>query len=451
MTENPRDNEPINALRELRNALRWRRKSLTPGKAAVVENFVSLSFLQAANYLFPLITLPYLLRVVGYGKYGLIAFAQALVAYFITLTNYGFDLSATRDISLHKDDKIKVSQIFFSVLWIKTVLMLVGLAVFSCIVFMISRFESNWLLYFFTFGVVVGRVLFPVWFFQGIEQMKYITLATFAERLTFTFLLFVLIRRPSQYLYVPLLISIGAIVSGAIGLAVAMRKVQKAPVFPPIREVVAQLKGGWHVFVSTVSVNAYTATRVFAVGLFATPAITGAYALAEKLMVVVQTFPLSSLWKAFFPRLTDLYSKDRSRCVSFVRTLQRYTTFGYMILLPPVFFLTPFIVRIVSGADSPQAVVVFRILLIAVLVINSNTFRIQFILVAGLDRLYSRIHVVASLVGVVAIFVSAYFFSYIGPPISVVLVELMVLISTLHAVRRRSIMEGLDSPGVVAK
>jgi len=448
MTDNSRDHEPVNVLRELKNSLRRGGKSLTPGKAAVVENFVSLSFLQAANYLFPLITLPYLLRVVGYGKYGLIAFAQALVAYFITLTDYGFNLSATRDISLHKDDEGKLSQIFFSVLWIKIILTLVGLAVFSCIVFMISKFASNWLLYFFTFGVVVGRVLFPVWFFQGIEQMKYITLATFAERLTFTLLLFVLIKHPSQYLYVPLLISIGACVSGVVGLIVALGKIQKASIFPPIKELVAQIKGGWHVFISTVSINAYTATRVFAVGLFASPAITGAYALAEKLMVVVQTFPLASLLQAFFPRLTDLYAKSRTRCVSFVRTLQRYTTLAYMVVLPPIFFLAPFIVRIVSGADSSDAVAVFRILLVAVFFINANAFRIQFVLVAGLDRLYSKIHVVASLIGVAAIFVSAYFFSYIGPPISVVLIELFVLISTVYVLRHKKVMEGLDSQKV---
>lgn len=451
MAENSRDNETINVFKELRNSLRRQRKPLTPGKAVVVENFVSLSFLQAANYVFPLITLPYLLRVVGYGKYGLIAFAQALVTYFITLTDYGFNLSATRDISLHKDDKSKVSQIFFSVLLIKIVLMLVGLAVFSCIVFTISKFASNWLLYFFTFGIVVGRVLFPVWFFQGTEQMKYITLATFAERLCFTLLLFVLIKRPSQYLYVPLLISIGALVSGVVGLSVAMRKIQRTPIFPKRKEVVAQVKGGWHVFISTVSINAYTATRVFAVGLFASPAITGAYALAEKLMVVVQTFPLASLLQAFFPRLTDLYTRSRTRCANFVRTLQRYTTLTYMIFLPPIFFFAPFLVRIVSGVDSSQAVTVFRVLLVAVFFINANAFRIQFVLIAGLDRLYSRIHVITSLIGVVAIFVSAYFFSYIGPPISVVLIELMVLISTVHVLRRSSILEGLDSQSAVAK
>ncbi|MEJ2006733.1 MAG: flippase [Acidobacteriota bacterium] len=445
MAENPNENETASVLRELRNSLRWHREPLTAGKAVIVENFLSLSFLQAANYLFPLIFLPYLLRVVGYEKYGLIAFAQSLVVYFVTLTDYGFNLSATRDISLHKDDKGKVSQIFLSVLLIKIVLMLVGLAIFSCIVFMIAKFAANWLLYFFTFGVVLGRVLFPVWFFQGIEQMKYITVATFAEKLTFTLLLFVFIRQPSQYLYVPLLISIGAVVSGVVGLTVAMSKIQTRQTFPQWKEIAVQLKGGWHVFISTVSVNAYTATRVFAVGLFANPAITGAYALAEKLMSVIQTFPLASLLRALFPRLTDLYGKNRARCVRLVQALQRYTIFAHMILLPPIIFFAPFIVRVVSGATSPQAVAALRVLLVAVFVINANAFRIQFVLVAGLDRFYSRIHVLTSSVGIVAIFLSAYYFSYMGPAVSLVFIESIALILTVYALRQSHVLEELDS------
>ena len=451
MAENPNEYETISVLRELRNSLRRHREPLTAGKAAIVENFLSLSFLQAANYLFPLIFLPYLLRVVGYEKYGLIAFAQSLVVYFVTLTDYGFNLSATRDISLHKDDKSKVSQIFLSVLLIKIVLMLVGLAIFSCIVFMIAKFAANWLLYFFTFGVVLGRVLFPVWFFQGIEQMKYITVATFTEKLAFTLLLFVFIRQPSQYLYVPLLISIGAVVSGVVGLTVAMSKIQARRIFPQWKEIVAQLKGGWHVFISTVSVNAYTATRVFAVGLFATPAITGAYALAEKLMSVIQTFPLASFLQALFPRFTDLYAKNRARCAHLVYELQRYTIYAYMVVLPPVFFFAPFIVETVSGSASSEAVAVLRVLLIGVLVINANAFRIQFVLVAGLDRLYSRIHVLASLIGIVLVFLSTYFFSYMGPPVSIVFIELLVLIFTVRGLRQSFIKEGRVSHNVVAR
>jgi PST family polysaccharide transporter len=201
---------------------------------------------------------------------------------------------------------------------------------------------------------------------------------------------------------------------------------------PSFEDLKYHLKEGWHVFVSLVFITGYTNSRIFAVGLFSpNNAITGYYAIAEKLMGIVQTFPLVSVIQTLYPRLSKIYAENKLKAKFIVDKLQRYTTIAHLIICITFFLIAPKVVEIVAGNYYVETVLAFRLLLIAVLFINANAFRVNFLLVSGNADIFAKIHLVMGSVGSIMVFLFCYFFSYIGTAISIILIALIVLIQTI--------------------
>lgn len=405
-------------------------------RRVVLRNFASLSVLQAISYLLPIVILPYLFRVIGPEKFGLIAFAQAFVQYFMILTDYGFGISATKEISLSQDHSGRVDEIFSSVMTAKLALTFLSFLMLASIVYFIPKFRNDWLVYVFSFGIVVGNTLFPVWFFQGTEKMKHIADLNILGGVLLTILIFVCVRTPDDYLMVPLISSVVMVITGLLAQYIAFKKLGVSFRLPGYTSLRQQLTAGWDIFISNVAINAYTTTRVFALGLLTNNTIVGFYSMAEKIAGLCQTFPLASFSQALFPRLSKIFHRNQARAVYFMRRIQQITVNISLICLPLIFVFAHKIIRLVCGADYPEAVLSLRLLLISVMFISSNAFRVQFLLVCGKTHIYSRIHVVMAMIGLPLIFMLIASFSYVGAAAATIFIEAGIFLITFFTVRR---------------
>jgi len=407
-------------------------------RKVVMKNFASLSVLQAITYLLPVVILPYLFRVIGPAKFGLISFAQALVQYFMILTDYGFSISATKEISLCREEHEKVCAVFSTVIMVKVLLAALSLGVLSAIVYFIPRFRQDWMVYVLSFGAVVGNTLFPVWFFQGTEKMKHIAQLNIVGAVVFVFSIFLFVKGPRDYLMVPLINSSVFLLTGVLGLYVAFRRLGVSFRFPGYENIRKQLRAGWDIFISIVAINAYTTTRIFTVGLLTNNTITGFYSIAERIAGLMQTFPLTSFSQALFPRLSKIFRKNKKKAIEIMLKVQHITINISLIFLPVVFIFAHLVVRLVCGGEYPETVSSLRFLLISVFFVIANAFRVQFLLVCGKTHIYSRIHVVMALVGLPLIFLLTYSFSYIGTAIATVIIEAGIFTISYITVKRLS-------------
>ena len=402
----------------------------------VLHNVSSLSGLQLVTYFFPIIILPYLFRVIGPEKFGLIAFAQAFVQYFMILTDYGFSVSATREISLCIDDKAKVCNVISAVMSIKTILAFFSLLILCIVVYFVPKFKDDWMVYVLSFGVVVGNTLFPSWFFQGSESMKYTAKLNIIGEFAYAFGIFLFIRGPQDFLLVPIITSSSALITGLLGQYILFARFGLTFQWPKLKDLHQHLLAGWNVFISVVAINAYTTTRVFAVGLLTNNTLTGFYSVAEKIANAVQTFPLYAFSQAIFPRLSNIYPKNRIKAFKIMEQVQLITVIISLIFLPLIFLLAPFIVRLVCGGTYPAAILSLRFLLVSIFFISSNAFRVQFLLVCGKTDIYKKIHISMAAFGLPLLIIFISSFSYVGAAMATTIIEAGVFTITYFTVKK---------------
>jgi PST family polysaccharide transporter len=402
----------------------------------VMKNVAFLSAIQAISYILPVIILPYLFRTLGADKFGLISFAQAFVQYFMILTDYGFSVSATKEISLCHNDVAKTSRIYSSVMIVKLVLLLVSGFILASLLYLVPKFQQDPLIYILSFGAVMGNTLFPVWFFQGEEKMKYIAAINIIGEIVFVAAIFLFIREKTDYLMVPVISSSVCLMTGLLGQYVVFRRFKVAFAFPTLHKIRMELKAGWNVFVSVLAINAYTNTRIFAVGLLTSNSMTGYYSIAEKIANVAQTFPLSSFSQAIFPRLSKIFHRSKALAFKIMQQIQLITVLVSLIFLPLIFIFTPYIVRLVCGGYYGEVILTLRLLIISVFFISANAFRVQFLLVCGKTKTYSRIHLTMAVVGLPMIILLIYAFSYVGAALATVLIEGGIFTITFFTVRK---------------
>ncbi|MFX0135435.1 MAG: oligosaccharide flippase family protein, partial [Candidatus Hodarchaeota archaeon] len=218
----------------------------------LISNFLSLGILEGANYIIPLITLPYLLRVLATDDYGIISFAQKFIQYFVLVTAFGFGISATKRISENRLEKEKLSEIFTSVLVIKFFLMCLSISIIFLLIFNINFFHQDQGIYLITFGSVVANVIFTPWFFQGLERMKYITILNLVGRILYAISIFMFINNEEDYILVPVFNSMSLILTGALGIFIVFKKFGVKLVFNK-QSIILLFKESIFFFISRIS------------------------------------------------------------------------------------------------------------------------------------------------------------------------------------------------------
>ncbi len=400
-------------------------------KRQLFLNFFSLLSLQGTNYILPLITFPYLIQVLGVEYFGLLAFATAMIMYFNVITDYGFNLSATREISVHRENQEKIIEIFSAVMTIKIVLMTVSFIVLTLIVFSFEKFSSDWEIYFLTFGTVIGQVLFPVWFFQGMERMKYISYLNIFSKLLFTAAIFLFVKEESDYCLVPLFTSVGFIVAGIWSQVLIYREFNVRFKLQSISVLKKYLIDGWHIFVSRVYVNIYTTTNLILLGLFTNNTVVGYYAIAEKIVVAIGgVFQPAN--QAIYPYLARKYKENFELFINFVKKIALvFLAISFVFFIFAEYFKDS-IVLLVTGSQTTEVSVLLAIFLLRVLTYPFGALFSNLLVVMERKKEFMKVMNYTVLLNLLIVPPSIYFYQEVGLVISFVVVSFVHILLLVY-------------------
>ncbi len=409
-------------------------------KKTILQNFFSLSFLQAANYLLPLITLPYLVRVLGPERFGLVAFAQAFIQYFMILTDFGFNLSATREISIHREDNKKVSEIFVSVFIIKLALVILSFLVIIIVVNCFEKFYLEKEIFYLTSLSVIGWAMFPQWFFQGIENMKFITLFNVAAKLLFTISIFLFVVSSNDYLFLPILNSASLFISGVFSLFVSIKYFNISLEFPSIKAIKYHFKEGWYIFLSNLFINLYTTTNSVFLGIFTNNTIVGYYSAAERILKAFQYLGMP-INQVLYPYLSKLFVENKDKAILIFNKMFKIILILTFILSLLLCFFSPFIVKLVLGDKYNQSIIILTLMAWVLFSSWGNySLGINGLINFGYKEIFTKIVLIFGAIHIIILFISINIFGYLAVPIIWIFTESAIFICEYISLKKIKII-----------
>ncbi len=299
----------------------------------LIQNISYISLLQIFNLVAPLITYPYLVRVLGKELYGYVLTAQVLTSYFALIIDFGSNNVCAKHVSIHRNNKAKLSEVICSVLIVRFFLFLIGFLVYFAIVKIVPIYDEYALLFIVSYGMNFNDLLFPQFFFQGLEKMKYTTLLNILVKLVFIFLIFLFVNSQSDAVYVPLFYAIGYALAGIISLYVIFRRWEVSIKIPDRQNIWYYVKDASPVFATDLICTIKDKLNVLLLGSFSGMSNVVVYDLGTKINSIIVK-PTEILRTALFPR------SAKERNINKILKIVRFTfLMSVIIVLITNFFL----------------------------------------------------------------------------------------------------------------
>lgn len=361
------------------------------------KNIISLQGMQVLNYLQPLILIPFLTRELGVSGWGLFAFAKSFSVYLITIIEYGFNITATRDLVSVKHDRDQMARLISP--FIGATLILWFFAIIICVAtfLLVPGFHDNVKLTLATFMFATFQGIIPVWYFLGIEEIKKLALIEATSKIIVTILVVVVTSAVPKASSVMFVYAFGAMLTAISSYFILYRRISF--LMPSFYESINKIISSFGMFVYRGITTLNLEGNAFILGLMAPEVYVGYYAGAEKIINLCWSF-FHQVGRVLFPLIASLVKTDELEAKRILRYSTLILGIASLLVVLILNLLGPFVIRILLGQDFEPSIEPLRILsFMLVLYVFNSTLGIQWMIPKGLDWKYNKASIVSTLVG----------------------------------------------------
>lgn len=329
--------------------------------STVFRNFVYLNLTQVINYIFPFVTFPYVSRIFSQDNYGLIITATAFASYLGLFTDFGFNLSATRDIAKEaKENSLAINRIFNSVITAKIVLYFVFLIPLCGFIFISDKYSRHASIFMWYFAGVFGNLLFPTWYFQATNNMQNIAKFNLLSRVLGVLLLFLIVRNNDDLLNFAIMNAVISLIIGVLAIYIVISKYHiHLKLSFKFTALLVTIKEGFASFTAVLLISFYTTFNSLLLSWFCGYKDVAIYGVADKIIGIVLTVQ-GALIQAVYPSIT---AEEQGSIIKH-KTLKlfRYNIFLGVMICVFLNLFAPLIIHIFTGHKYDLSIPVLRIL-----------------------------------------------------------------------------------------
>lgn len=401
---------------------------------SLILNFTLTSFFQALNLLIPLALTPYLVKVLGVDLFGRVGLGQTVMSLLAIIVDYGFSITAVREIAQNRDDRERINVIVSNVCLVKCLLVLTILPFLLIFSFFLEQAGAGDI-FLWSYLMLIGQALNPIWFFQGIEDLKLFTVINSSIKVLFVGLIFLVVRKTGDAKYVNGLLGTSTILMSGLLWIYLRSKYRLRLYLPEKKEAREFVREGWHIFSSSFTISLYIQAGAIILNVFSTETWVGYYLAVEKITTAIRQI-LVVFYQVTFPRASSMFKERNGELVGF------YKRYFYPFLLSIVsiclciFFFSHEIVCFIFDHFVVEANLILRVLCVTPILVCMNVPYNHWIIICGKPNDFSRIVFVGLVVCLMSNLLLVPQFDGLGTAIATVVTESVILILMIWNVER---------------